>query len=126
MSQPKPDNGHPYSKVIAVSSWLGATLGAILGICILVFLFNNVETRKEMKAAFAAPLLLGGTGYLFGMATAFMFASSSFLLGSSGKKWMEMVGTKTVGSARVVCAVFSLLAIGLFSVLVWAALTGNF
>jgi hypothetical protein len=39
---------------------------------------------------------------------------------------MDMVGTKSVGTARAVCAIVSVLATGFFGVLIWAALTGNF
>lgn len=120
---PKP---HLYSKVIATSSYVFAALGVVAGIAVLVFLFSNIESRKDIKLGLMSPLLLGGAGYILGMSIAFLFAPTSFITGTSGKKWMDMVGTKSVGAARAVCAAVSLLAAGLFAVLVWAAATGNF
>ena len=56
------------------------------------------------------------------MALTFLFAPVSFLLGPKGKKWLDLVGTKTVVSARVVCIIFTMVAIGIFSILIWAAI----
>ncbi len=112
--------------MIAVLSYGFAALGLIAGIGVLVLLFSDPETRKDVKTALLSPLLLGGAGYILGMSLAFLFAPTSFITGESGKKWMEMVGTKSVGSARAVCATVALLAAGFFGVLAWAAATNNF
>jgi hypothetical protein len=117
---------HPYSKVLTVSSYLFAVIGVLAGIGVLVFLFSNEESRKDLKIALMSPFLLGGAGYIFGMSLAFLFAPVSFITGESGKKWMDMVGTKSVVAARAVCAVVALLTAALFGILPWAAATGNF
>ena len=122
----EPPRPHRYSKVIAISSYFFAALGVLAGIVVLVLLYSNIETGEDVKVAFMSPVLLGGAGYILGMSLAFLFAPTAFITSESGKKWMDMVGTKSIGAARAVCAAVALVAAGLFGVLVWATATGNF
>ena len=128
MNDFEPEERHPFSTAITVTCWIFAVLGAIVGtgITIYIFMYQQEQAEDDTKAALLMPLFLGVAGYLLGMSLAFLFAPSSFLLSPAGKKWLDMVGTKTTGSARVICVIVALLAIGLFTLLIWAALSGNF
>jgi hypothetical protein len=119
-------HSHPYSKVLAISSSVFAVVGAIAGIGVLVLMFSDAETRKDVKAALISPFVLGGAGYVLGMSLAFLFAPSSFIVSESGKKWMDKVGTKSVATARIVCATVAIIASAFFGIMIWAALTGTF
>lgn len=49
------------------------------------------------------PLLGAAAGLLWGAALASAFAPRAFLLGPVGRKWMRLIGTRSVLGARVVC-----------------------
>lgn len=122
------DNSEPhwYSKILSISSYSFATIGAIAGVGVLIMLFLAPEGLEDMKAALMSPLLLGGAGYVLGMSLAFLFAPTAFIESPSGTEWMDMVGTKSVMAARIVCATVATFASAFFGVLIWAAATGNF
>jgi hypothetical protein len=53
-------------------------------------------------------LVSGAAGLFFGVAVACLFAPRDFLEGPVGSRWMRMIGTKSVGAARLVCLVVAL------------------
>ena len=70
--------------------------------------------RVTGKMLLLSPLIFGAMAYMVGLAFAFLFAPTAYLESESGQKWLSMVGTKTITSARVVCGILAGLALWLF------------
>jgi len=63
---------------------------------------------------------------MLGMVMSIMFAPASYLESEAGQKWMKQVGTKTIGSMRVVCGIASILGLAFLSILTLCLLAGDF
>jgi len=105
---------HPYSRVMTMISWSAALVGAIAGVCLVVFFTGDVRSSTGKNGIIYAPFIFGTIGFMVGMAFSFLFAPTKYLESESGRKWLEKVGTKTIPSARIVCAIIAALALALF------------
>lgn len=93
--------------------WSCALVGAIIG---PVLVWGAVQQGEQVtyKMLFLSPFIFGAMAYVVGLAFAFLFAPTNYLESESGQKWLSKVGTKTILSARIVCAILAALALGLF------------
>lgn len=112
MKDEKPSR-HPYSRVMFFITWSCAIVGAIAGTGLILLAASQGE-RVQKNALLLAPGIFGSLAYSVGIAFAFLFAPTDYLESESGQKWLKLVGTKTIPSARVVCGILATLALGLF------------
>ena len=125
-----------YSKTIKVTGWVFAIIAAVISVAAFFSIMAepaedtgetmSVGERIAERKVFAGLIIFPFGGYLLGMALAVLLAPKSYLLSSDGKKWMDMVGTKTVGSARVVSLIFVLFGVALLGFMGLALLTDDF
>src|SRR5215471_3210705 len=66
----------------------------------------------ELTMVLTSPLMGGIGGLIFGVAAACLLAPHEFLTGPVGRKWMTLIGTKSVVVARLVCAIIVLMVAG--------------
>ena len=104
---------HPYSRVMLIVTWASAIVAGIAGTG-LVLLAATQGERVQGKMLVLAPFIFGTLGYMAGVAFSFLFAPTKYLESESGRKWMKLVGTETIPSARVVCGILAALVVGLF------------
>ena len=102
-----------HKRIILVSSVFGI-LGAAIGIIASIALAVDAKSGKDIKGVLLTPFMFGAGGLLFGVAVACLFAPRDFLTGPLGKKWMKLIGTKSVLVARIVCLIFGLVILAPF------------
>ena len=83
-------------------------MGVVLGLIFAVAALCGPAPQEGTGKVLLAPLLFGAAGCLFGAAVGCLFAPGDFLAGPIGRKWMDMIGTKNVVVARIVCLIFGL------------------
>ena len=105
---------HPYARVMTIATWTSAFVGAIAGVCLILFFTNDVRSSTGKNGILYAPFIFGTIGFMIGMAFSFLFAPTAYLESEAGKKWLDKVGTKTIPSARIVCGIIAALAMALF------------
>ena len=96
-----------HGRIASLGGLFGA-LGAVLGLIFAGMAPGDPASGKGTGEVLLAPLLFGAAGCLFGAAIGCLFAPRDFLAGPLGRKWMEMIGTKNVVVARMVCLLFGL------------------
>jgi hypothetical protein len=69
-------------------------------------------SKNDVKMLLLGPLVFGVAGILLGTAGACLMAPREFLTGPVGRKWMALIGTRSVLVARIVCAVTVLIFLG--------------
>ncbi|MEL7499657.1 MAG: hypothetical protein AAFN77_18785 [Planctomycetota bacterium] len=110
----KDSSNHPYSKVMTIVTWVSAGVGAVLGTGVILMAASQGE-RVTKNTLYFAPFIFGALSYMAGMAFSFLFAPTNYLESDSGQKWLKMVGTKTILSARIACGIMAALVVGLFA-----------
>lgn len=125
-----------YSKVIKASSWLFATIIAVIVIKAAFIEFFQDGPDGQAAAGIAGLfaerknllvlIMMPVGGCLLGVAVAVLFAPKSYLLSSDGKKWMKLVGTKTIITTRIISLIFALLGLAFFTFWGLAVFTDNF
>lgn len=146
-----PPTAGDYARVIKWSSWVFAILAGLVALTCFITLEMRPDDEpaappsgaslhqvtpadpadtggraRERQDSLYTLVLLPCGGYLLGMAVAVLFAPSSFLSSESGRRWLEMVGTKQIWTARVVAAIFTLFGLAFLTFLLLATLTNNF
>jgi hypothetical protein len=104
------------------SSLFGA-IGVGLGVAVDVLAWQEGTEGKEDAFVYMAivfPLALAVAGLLFGVAAACAFAPRKFLAGPVGRKWMKLIGTKSIAAARLVCLAVVLGVSLIATVAVWS------
>lgn len=116
-SRPSADGAEgKYSWFVRNTAISLAIVGAVFGIGFLIMGWAHADTSKKLKVVILAPAILAGLGYCLGVCLTCVVAPADFLRGPQGRKWMKLIGTKSVALARVVCAVLG--------VILFAALAG--
>jgi uncharacterized protein YacL len=92
-----------------------AILGALAAVAGTIFAVVEITGGKEngIKALILFPIVFGVIGVIIGSAVACLVAPQAFLTGPVGQKWMKLIGTNSVTTARVVCAALIIAIVGL-------------
>jgi hypothetical protein len=104
-----------HRRVVSFGAMFGV-VGVLLGIPVVAELYRETggnPNEHEVLGLIAAPMGTGVAGACFGVAMACLFAPRTFLEGPMGKKWMKLIGTKSVSSARLVCFLVGLVLGGI-------------
>ena len=104
---------------------------ALLGFFVMMQQGNGPEVARNVGRPRESPPIAGLVmlpmgGYMLGMAIAVLFSPSTYLLSEEGKKWLDLVGVKSVGAARIVSLIFVLFGLAFLALLTLALLTDNF
>ena len=83
--------------------------------------FQLVSGRTVPCEIPACPDRLLHEGGLRGVSVCCAFAPRRFLEGPEGTKWMELIGTKNVLTARFVCGALAAIIGAMCGFLIWAA-----
>jgi hypothetical protein len=108
-----------HRRIVSVGVPFGV-VGAGLGIAFLLASGGQAAPRDGAKVLLA-PLMFAASGLIFGVAVACLFAPRAFLTGPVGRRWMQLIGTRNVIVARVVCSIFTLLLLGIICLFILAA-----
>jgi hypothetical protein len=111
-----------HRRIVVVSSLFGS-VGVGLGVGIDVLAQQEGTEGKEGAFVYMAivfPLALAAAGLLFGVAATCAFAPRDFLAGPVGRKWMRLIGTKSIAAARLVCLAVVLGVSLIATVAAWA------
>lgn len=130
----EPGRQSRHAAVITFCAWAGAVVTGLISVLAFFVMMqdgNGPEVARNVGRPRERPpihglLMLPVGGYMLGMALAVLFAPSTYLLSEEGKKWLDLVGVKSVGAARIVSLVFVLFGVALLTVLTLALLTDNF
>jgi hypothetical protein len=97
---------------IARAGYCGAPLGLALGVALSCFFlkYGGQGAKKPWGPILLVPPAFAIAGFAFGVSLACAVAPRSFLAGPAGRRWMKLIGTKSVAAARAACV---LLALGL-------------
>jgi hypothetical protein len=106
-----------HRRIVAVAV-LGGVVGAGLGTAMLAS-GGGKAPERDGAMLILAPRLFAAIGLIFGVAVACLFAPRAFLAGPVGRRWMELIGTQSVFVARLVCAIFTLLMMGIVGLMIW-------
>ena len=128
------ETSHRYTTFIKYASWTGGAITALICIVAFFVLMANGDNsdvagqigRSRERSPATGLILMPVGGYVLGMALAVLFAPTSYLMSKEGKQWMDKVGVKNVGSARVVSLIFVIFGIAFLTFFTLAILTDNF
>jgi hypothetical protein len=101
-----------YHRRVYLCGCVFAVLGMALGIVVAIAArAEAAPTGRTARGVWLAPLagLMGG--FFLGVSVACLFAPRAFLTGPVGKKWMKLIGTRSVVTARVACLLFVLASV---------------
>ncbi|MFO0916879.1 MAG: hypothetical protein U0872_01010 [Planctomycetaceae bacterium] len=101
-------------------------IGFALGVLFLSLSAEQILKGEIRLRMLAAPLYLGAGGMVFGVPVSCLFLPTSYLSSPAGQEWLEVIGTKSILAVRIVCFIFTLILLGLASLLIWAAWMDNF
>jgi hypothetical protein len=79
-------------------------------------------SARETQMVLVTPLIFTIGGIAGGLALALLLAPSEFFDGSAGEKWLKLVGTRNIGTARLVCLLIVLVGFGVLSLVAFAVL----
>ena len=99
-----------HRKVVLAAAILGA-LAAVAG-AIIAALEIGGGKDKGIKPLILFPIVFGIVGIIVGSAVACLVAPQAFLTGPVGQKWMKLIGTNSVMTARVICAAVIIAIVG--------------
>ena len=108
-----------YHKRIVLVAIVFGVIGVLCGIGFIASVFLWPKPGDDTRLALLSPLLFGAAGVLYGVAVACLFAPRPFLEGPMGKKWMTLVGTKSVFGVRIVCMLLSLIPFAAAALIYW-------
>jgi hypothetical protein len=111
-----------YHRRVVVSGGVGGIILTIAGTTGVVL---EGWRKNELALLLMMPFLSGVAGILLGVAGACLFAPREFLTGPVGRKWMALIGTKSVFVARIVCAILFLGGLGALTALTVMAALGK-
>lgn len=95
-------------RIVIVATSFGLLAATFAGACI----WSQPNLGREgLKVILLGPVVLGIAGILEGIALMCAFAPHEFLTGSLGQKWMDLIGTKNVTVARIVCGTLASLPV---------------
>lgn len=94
-----------YHKRIVIAAAVCGLVAAVGGTIALTL---EPPRGRDTILIFAGPAIFGSMGILIGVAGAALFAPREFLTGPLGRKWMALIGTRSVLVARIVCGVLLL------------------
>jgi hypothetical protein len=116
-----PDDGVSNAGYHHVIVWSGGILGTLFAVVLSGFIFRGGPGHKPLPPkVLLAPLIFFAMGAVFRSATACTFAPSRFLQGPAGRKWMKLIGTESIVTARVVCSIFTLIFLSFLGLMAWA------
>jgi hypothetical protein len=96
-----------HRSIVRVSGVFGA-IGFALGVVGLILFLTSANPGQMQIGMVLMPLVFAIPGLLFGVALSCLFAPRGFLLGPIGNRWMELIGTRNVTVARLVCCLVAL------------------
>lgn len=114
-----PGHSSYHRGIVACAAVLGV-VGAGLGIAMLAY--DGEIPERDRNKLLIAPLMFAAIGVVFGTALACLFAPRAFLEGPVGRKWLDLIGTDSIATARIVCLLFTLLlaaVVGFFGWMAW-------
>ena len=100
-----------YHKRIVLMSVLLGALGLMIGIALSLFGVTHGMDSRNWPVLVATPVLMGLAGSVLGISMACLFAPNEFLTGPVGRRWMSLIGTKSVGVARAACFILGLMLV---------------
>lgn len=115
-----------YGKFVTSSSWVMAVVSGLVMAAALIVLISKDGFGGVRPRAFAGFGIIPVGGYMLGMTMSILFAPASYLESEAGQKWMKQVGTKTIGSMRVIAGIFSVLGLAFMIVLALCLITDDF
>jgi hypothetical protein len=89
-----------------------AVCGVIVSIAGTVGAVMEKGSKNDLKMLLLAPLIFGIAGILLGVAGTCLMAPNEFLTGPVGRKWMALIGTKSVLVARIACGILVVIVLG--------------
>jgi len=111
-----------HKRVFLVGCVVGA-LGLALGLALIALGIAREGLSIQAVVDIPKALAFGAYGFLLGMAVMCLFAPKEFLAGPVGRKWLNVVGTHNMRTARIVCLI-SILAISAVPVLICLVMMG--
>ena len=101
-----------FYRVIVCVSGLCGLLGAAIGVALIFLAGGQPSPDQDGGRLVLVPFMFVAVGLIFGVAVACALAPSSFLTSPVGQKWMDLIGTKNVLAARIVCILLALIIAG--------------
>ena len=98
-----------YHRRIIAMSGFGAVVGAIAGIVMSVLMSGTPQAERDLKLLLLFPIIVAVVGTLIGTSISCLIAPEEFLRGPVGSKWMQLIGTKSVLVARIVCLIIGVI-----------------
>ncbi|MCA9058802.1 MAG: hypothetical protein KDA85_09890 [Planctomycetaceae bacterium] len=103
-----------------------AALGVIGALVFIYQVLSLVDSDDDIEGLYVTPILFGVGGWILGFSLAVLFAPKSYLQSPAARKWLGVVGTNSISTARAVCAVVASLAMIFFGGLIWALIVKRF
>ena len=98
----------------AIFGGIGLLLGGLIAIKFAVAMIEkpmNASVGKQIALVIACFLGFGFVWSCLGMSISCLFAPRAFLEGPLEKKWMRVIGTKSIGQARAICGLVALILV---------------